>query len=274
MAEQGPVAARLPTPGAPPVAEVPPRIARSAEPGPLHFARFAYRPNELGYCGGDAAASLFQHVVAGESDEELARLCREFEGAWPYLQDLAASAAIADPLDPRVVEAYWVGSPLLATSDARVLGADLERRFRPRAARSEWSWLSAKPADGAVPHHSFHVLEVFPRVGLMRGGPPTEILPTMERCLVRPARVIAVDDGCLEVEARPLVFEAGALAFGPPRRERVRRQVDGAGFVDDVRPGEDVAIHWEWACDRLDAPRRAALEAAIAHSLRLANTTI
>ena len=245
-----------------------------AESGPLHFARFAYRPNELGYCGGDQAASLFQHVVARESDPELRRLCGEFEGALPYLQDLAASAGIADPLDARVVEAYWVGSPLLEASDPRILGADLAGRFKGRARRSEWTWLSAKPAAGAVPHHSFHVLEVFPRVGLMRGGPPTEILPTMERCLVRPARVVAVDDGHLQVEARPLVFEDGRLTFGLPRPERVRRQVAGAGFVDDVQPGDDIAIHWEWACDRLDPARRAALERAISRSLRLATETL
>lgn len=245
-----------------------------AEPGPLHFARFAYRPNVLGYCGGDEAASLFQHVVAGVADPDLEMLCREFEGAYPYLQDLAASAAIADPLDARVVEAYWVGSPLLEASAPSVLAADLAGRFRDRTSRAQWPWLAAKPAAGAVPHHSFHVLDVFPRVGLMRGGPPTDILPTMERCLVRPARIVRAENGELLVEARPLEFREGRLAFGAPRVERVLRHVEGAGFVDEAEPGEHVAIHWGWACDRLDEPRRAALDHAIERSLRLANQTI
>ncbi|MGZ6329069.1 MAG: DUF6390 family protein [Candidatus Limnocylindrales bacterium] len=255
-----------------PAAMAPARV--SSEAGPLRFARFAYRPNDLGYCGGDEAASLFQHVVAGVVDPGLEMLCREFEGAYPYLQDLATSAGIADPLDSRVVEAYWVGSRLLEATRPPILKDDLARRFQGRTTRSEWAWLARKPEAGAVPHHSFHVLDIFPRVGLMRGGPPTEIVPTMERCLVRPARVVAVRDGELLVEARPLEYRAGRLGFGAPRPETVLRHVDGRGFVDDVQPGEDVAIHWGWACDRLAPSRRAALERAIGASLRLANQTL
>lgn len=252
----------------------PPARVPQRESGPLHFARFAYRPNDLGYCGGNDAASLFQHVIEGVTDPGLRQLCGEFEGAYPYLEDLAVSAGIVDPLDPRVVEAYWVGSPLLEAIQPAQLSDDLERRFRGRTARGEWSWLAGKPAAGAVPHHSFHVLEVFPRVGLLRGAAPTDIVPVMERCLVRPARVRSVEDGELLVEVRPLAFDAGKLVFGEPRVERVVHRIGGAGFVAGVAPGDDIAIHWGWACDRLDGARRDELVRAIERSLYLANQTL
>jgi hypothetical protein len=41
------------------------------------------------------------------------------------------------------------------------------------------------------------------------------------------------------------------LRLAAPRLETVSRWLDGTGFVDDVEPGEMVAIHWSWACDRL-----------------------
>ena len=65
------------------------------EPGPasgaLRFARYAYPPNELGYCGPDASRQLLEQVSAGVDDHDLHRLLRGFEGAWPYLQLIAAS---------------------------------------------------------------------------------------------------------------------------------------------------------------------------------------
>ncbi len=244
------------------------------EAGPLRFARFAYRPNALGYCGGDDADSLRQHVAAGVVDPDLVRLCREFEGAYPYLEQIATGAGIEDPLDRRVVEAYWVGSDLLGLVEPAGFGLDLERRFRGRTAAREWPWLGTKPAAGALPHHSFHVLEVFPRVGLIRGGAAASIVPTMTQCLVRPAEVVAVEPDRLLVLARGLELGNGRLRLGEPRIESCLTDPAGLASIDPLGPGDTVAIHWGWACDRLDAGRLANLERATAHSLALANATI
>ena len=81
--------------------------------GPLLFARYAYPPNSLGYCGADATRTLLEYGDARASDGGLAELARTFEGAWPYLTLIAHANEIADPLDPRVVQAYWVGNELL-----------------------------------------------------------------------------------------------------------------------------------------------------------------
>jgi hypothetical protein len=66
-------------------------------PGPLLFARYAFRPNELGYCGGEDERALFQYTVEQTVDGGLVQLERQFEGAYPYLQLIARANAIADP---------------------------------------------------------------------------------------------------------------------------------------------------------------------------------
>ena len=88
--------------------------ARSAGPtsGPVLFARYAFGPNRLGYCGPDAVEELFGEGTIGGDDGALRELARSFEGAWPYLELIARANGLADPLDRRVVEAYWLGNPL------------------------------------------------------------------------------------------------------------------------------------------------------------------
>ena len=72
-----------------------------SEAGTLLFARYAYPPNELGYCGPEGADALLRP----EAPAEIARRARQFEGAWSYLEFNARSAWIADPLDETVVDA-------------------------------------------------------------------------------------------------------------------------------------------------------------------------
>jgi hypothetical protein len=75
------------------------------------FARYAYAPNRLGYCGpaesGVLADAGARAGIGAESD--VRAVARRFSGAWPYLRVLAKLTGIADPLDPRLVESYWLG---------------------------------------------------------------------------------------------------------------------------------------------------------------------
>ena len=129
--------------------------------GALLFARYAYPPNAMGYCGPDAAAELLERAAGGTrgAEDGLRRLARGFEGAWPYLELIAAANQIRDPLDRRVVEAYWIGNALLDRVPAAMTAASLEDRFRHRAGERSWERLVAA-VPGAQPHHSFHVFGV------------------------------------------------------------------------------------------------------------------
>ncbi len=242
--------------------------------GPQLFLRYAFMPNHLGYCGGDDHRALLDYGLSGEVDRGLVELEQSFEGAYPYLELIARSNDIPDPLDARVVEAYWIGSQLLERVGAAGLAASVEERFKSRVNIREWQWLAAKGQEGASPHHSFHVLEVFPRIGLMRSGAVDTLIGNIGRCCVRGGQVQAVLGPDLIVESQPIVFQQGKLVLGEPRMESVTRWVDGRGFVDEIEPGDWVAIHWGWACDRLLPHQRANLERYTRRHLGLCNATL
>lgn len=228
----------------------PATVTRSAPSGPVLFARYAYPPNRLGLCGPADAPALLDGAVAG-ADGELRELARGFEGAFPYLQLIAEQNDIADPLDQRVVDAYWLGSPLTAAVRPRAMHRDLVDRFRERMPAGDWRWLEAALAGGSRPMHAFHVLEVFPRVGLMRGGRPDPIVETMDACRIRWGRVVDVVGEQLLVAARRLDLVDGRLVLGPERTELANGWRSTSGLLDGVAPGDWVSLHWSWACDRL-----------------------
>ncbi len=134
--------------------------------GPLLFARFAYPPNALGYCGPSTHSTLLEYADASASDGGLRELATRFSGAWPYLELIATATGIGDPLDHRVVEAYWIGNDLLDQIDLSGLGHSLKDRFEARAGAG-WTSLAETIPAGATPNHAFHVFSVYPWVGML-----------------------------------------------------------------------------------------------------------
>jgi hypothetical protein len=63
--------------------------------------------------------------------------------------------------------------------------------------------------------------------------------------------VQAIAGEMVTVRSRRLVFDGARLGLGPDRLERVRREPGGLGPGADLRPGDMVAMHWDWMCDRL-----------------------
>lgn len=244
--------------------------ARLPVPGPVLFGRYAFGPNRLGYCGTDDHAALLGHAAA-QDDGELRRLARTFEGAYPYLELIARASGVEDALDQRVVEAYWLGNDLTAAVRPSNLHRSLVERFRPRVSRETWRWLEASVPAGARPVHAFHVLDVFPRIGLLRGEEVDDVLTVIDSCRIRWGRVASVQDGTLAVDTPALQLVEGKLRIGPSRREVVERWVDGVGFVADVQAGDMVSLHWGWACDRLTPRQLANLVAWTKFELVVAN---
>ncbi len=189
---------------------------RWAADGPVVFARYAYPPNELGYCGPEDHATLLEYAAAGVIDPGLADLARGFAGAWPYVELIAHSTGIGNPLDRRVVEAYWLGSSLLDRIDMTTFGNSLLDRFRKRAG-SSWGFLAEAIPAGALPTHSFHVFGVYPWVGLLRGERSEHPLHILDQCRIRWGRVLSVDGNQAVVMSQPLTFDGEHLGLGPYR---------------------------------------------------------
>ena len=246
------------------------RSGMSQAAGPLLFARYAYPPNALGLCGADVRRTLLEYGAAHESDGGLAELARTFDGAWPYLELIAGANRIDDPLDPRVVEAYWVGNELLARVDPSQLVNHVDERFRGRLGRAR-DHVYASAHAGAVPHHCFHVFTVYPWLGLLRSGIVDEPLNVLDRCRTTVGRVLATDNEAATVLARPLVFRDGLLALGELEARDARWSEAGLSFLVRPQPGELVSLHWDFVCDRLTPVTARALEAATRRALTAAN---
>lgn len=223
----------------------------TVEPGPLLFARYAYPPNALGLCGADQPRTLLEYGDARASDGGLAELARTFDGAWPYLELIAGANGIDDPLDPRVVSAYWVGNELLDRVAPGRLARHVEERFHGRLGRTA-DRVAGVAAAGAVPHHCFHVFAVYPWLGLLRTGMVDEPLRVLDRCRTAPATVLEVGAETADVLVRPLTWDGRSLALGPPEARAVRWGSDGLAFVPVFSPGDRVALHWDFVCDVLD----------------------
>lgn len=241
--------------------------------GPVLFARYAYPPNRLGLCGPDDAPGLLAGAVEG-ADADLRAKALGFEGAYPYLRLIADENGLADPLDRRVVESYWLGGPLAAGVRPRAMHRDLDQRFRARMHTAEWRWLEAALDAGSRPIHAFHVLEVYPRAGLMRDPNATPMLDTIDACRIRWGRVSAVLDGRLVVAARRLTLVDGKLVLGPDQLEEATGWHGTGGLLDGVAPGDWVSLHWGWACDRLAPEQLVRLATWTDAAIASANRTV
>ncbi|MEP6599921.1 MAG: DUF6390 family protein [Actinomycetota bacterium] len=228
-------------------------------PGPTLFVRYAFPPNYHGACGPPDSQALFEYGVTAVVDNGVRDLARQFAGAWPYLELIANATGVADPLDRRVVEAYWVGNTLLDRVGVRPLGDSMEDRFRSKTGL-QFGRVADAVLAGGMPHHSYHVFCVYPWVGLLGDDRRYEqALMVLDRCRIRWGQVRQVRADQLVVESQPLLFEDGQLLLGAPIVETVERTLDGVGLVQDFKVGDWVSMHWEWVCDRLGARQLAAL---------------
>lgn len=227
------------------------------------FARYAFPPNELGYCGPADSEVLLR----ADDPTEVAAHAKEFDGAWPYLRAIAEAADIPDPLDADVVGSYWIGGPLLDCVDRAHLVAELRRAFTGQVTGLLGD---LDRTHAALAHHSFHVFVVYPWVRFLDRDAAVA-LKVLQDCRIRWGTVESVDGDDVAVAARPLTFADGILGLGEPRLERLRWRKDGVSLIGSPQLGEVVSAHWDWACGVLNDTECAALAEATQTTLDLVN---
>ncbi len=235
------------------------------EPGGVTFSRYAFPPNELGHCGPPGAEVLLE----GASADELRSRAEHFEGAWPYLELIARSLGIDDPLAPAVVSAYWLGGSLLN----RVPSADFAETVKTSFGGQPGVLDRLQEVPALLdpgPSHAFHVFVVYPWIGLLhRGGDVARSI--LDQCQVRWGTVEWVDGDQAGVSSSPLSWDGRMLGLGSERVETRRWSRDGRGFVQDLQRGDQVSLHWEWICDRLSPVQTDELAARTGHQLARVN---
>lgn len=238
------------------------------------FARYAYAPNELGYCGPAETAALFDLAATGRTGADVHAIARRFFGAWPYAAVLAELAGIADPLDEQVMRAYWTGSPLLESVDGESFGAKLLDRIAGQAGHY-WAHLTADLLPEAAPTHAFHVFGVYPWTRLLPAE-PTDLdhpaLHVLDSCRIRWGQVVAADGEQVRVRCRRLTWDGHALALGAAAEESARLAIGGRGLLTEPPlPGQWLALHWGWVCEQLDEPTVAELRRRTSWQLDVTN---
>lgn len=239
----------------------------SAE-GAAVFARFAYPPNALGYCGpADAQGTLRGGAGASSVDAAaVLALARQFDGAWPYLELLAGEGG--DPLAVDVVDAYWLGNDRSARFDPDAFARHLHDRVGDRLG-VPWASVAEAIAAGGRPTHAFHVLSASPFVALARRGAIDQALRVIDGCRIAPGEVLAVAGEEAIVRLEPLVWRRGTVRVGSPEERRIRCPVGGVFPNEPLSAGDRVAVHWDWVCERLEPQRWAGLGAAQDQQLEL-----
>ncbi|MEO7665175.1 MAG: DUF6390 family protein [Candidatus Limnocylindrales bacterium] len=241
--------------------------------GAILFARYAYPPNELGYCGPADHRALLDYGAEGAVDRGLLQLAQGFAGAWPYLEFIAGATGIRAPLDRRVVEAYWLGGDLLDTIDMTRFGNELMDRFRKRAGAG-WGYLAEAIPVGAVPNHAFHVFGIYPWVGLLQTGRADTPLEQLEKCRIRWGQVVSTEGDQVTVLSRPVTYDGTDIGLGERRLETVRRSIEGLGFLDAFRSGDWVSMHWGWVCDRLSRRQLHLLQRSTLRQFEITNRRV
>lgn len=227
------------------------------------FARYAYAPNALGYCGPPLGATLRDGSV-----DDVRAAAAGFSGAWPYLRVLSRLTGIADPLDYRLVESYWLGGGVGAHLDARRFYDALLAIIGPQAGRY-WAHLTPDLAAEAAGNHSFHVFGVYPWTRFLGRGMDEHPLSVLDNCRITWGTVTSVDGAQVEVQCRTLLWDGGALSLSEPSARVLDVWADGYSAVPDVAAGDQVAVHWGRLCGRLSPDQVRALADSTDRQLRV-----
>jgi len=222
------------------------------------FARYAYAPNRLGYCGPPESSAL----VDGSRDE-IEKAAKQFTGAWPYLQVLSRMSGIPDPLDHRLVESYWLGGGVGAELSPQAFTAELLAVIGPRAGHY-WSHLTSDLADEAAANHCFHVFGVYPWSRLLGKGMDEHPLAVLDNCRITWGTVLSTDGDTAVVWCQRLGWNGAALSLSAAATRLVE-------VGTETSAGDLVALHWGRVCGPLTAQQVQALADGTDRQLRATN---
>jgi hypothetical protein len=211
---------------------------------------YGYVPCQLGLCGPEETKKrkIISLYLKGENkfESEIKKILKEFKGAYPYYQLIAASNKIKNPLDYKVVEAYWVGNSLLEKVKVSDFKKMILRDFVKLGKVSE------KKANNllkkALAYHSFHVLYL----GSVTGR--TNLTgKALDLCRPSWGKVIKInsDKKSLLVQYKPLKI-GKKIILGKPSPKEIKWNKN---ILSSIKTGEWVSIHWNTAIEKLTSGR-------------------
>ena len=191
-----------------------------------------------------------------------------FVGTWPYFEFIAARHGL-HPLDPDVIESYWIGGPLTEQIDVAASGNGLLAALA--RAGGTWAHTAADLLPGMTPDHNFHVFAIYPWLGLLPRDLGDQPRLVLDRCRIRWGEVRRVDGESATVASSGLAWDRSRLSLGPRREESVTIAKGPIRLAGELHPGDTVTLHWDWVCGTISPERLEYLRRSTAAHLDIAN---
>lgn len=241
--------------------------------GLLRCSRYSFGPNRLHYCGPDANRELLGYIKTGARDLGLDSIIKGFKTLYPYLKFIAGANSIRDPFDDRVVEAYWIGNKLLETIEKKNFYRHLleDHELKKRVGGKAFDEIADKIRYGAIPHHSFHVFNVWKRAGNLERE---RTLESMDSCRVGWGKVLKIDGPSIFVSTEPLAYNEGKLFLGEQITKKITRNLESTFDIEQLKIGDIITIHWNVPCEVITPEQVLVLKKYTLKHLKLANKTI
>lgn len=246
--------------------------SQSSADGLLRCSRYAFGPNRLHYCGPDASREILAYIKAGVGDPGLEILLKAFKTMFPYLKHIARANKIADPFDPRVVEAYWIGNELLENSEKKKFYRHLleEQSIKKKIGNRAFGLVAEKIRNGAVPNHSFHVTNIWKRTGNLE---KEHTLESIDACRISWGRIKKIDGPFIFIETEPLLYRDGKLLLGETVIKKLVRNLESDYEIENLKIGDVVSVHWGVICEKITPNQLFMLKKYTFRHLQLANQT-
>jgi hypothetical protein len=201
-------------------------------------ARFAFSPNQLGYCGLDSAQKAFYDCIVNGKCEAVREEMKQFKALYPYLKTIG-EVLNKDWLDYEVVEAYWLGNESLKKfkpEHYEILIKNLAAQGLPDFFIEE---IGKKKPKTFIPLHLFNVLHI--GVGQITGSVKYN-LENVNNCMVRWGEVLETDEKrkSVQVMLKSLINPKSGYQI-----TNIKYQIIYVPeFLPDLIKGSTVAVHW------------------------------
>jgi hypothetical protein len=213
-------------------------------------AIYGLKPHDAGACGpkGKMTVVLLNYLRGLSKDEnEIRKILSQFKRAYAYYQLIARSNGITDPFNPKVVEAYWLGNPLLdkvKIADLRNMLIKETPKFDEELNEKAIINMVAEIPSRALPHHSFQVI--------FQLGTTNE---SLDLCLVGWGKVKEINKKLI-VEGWSIAHR-DKLSIGNPIEKVIAWD---ESLLPNVKENDWISFHWNFACQILNKAQLANLE--------------
>jgi len=205
-------------------------------------ARYAFPPNAKGYCGASSFVSALRNHLAGKA-APLEQELKKFKAHYAYLSLIARENRV-EPFDLDVVKAFWLGNPLLRSVSRESLSDFIVSELFSGKQKSRAERLAARLPRGVVPHHSFNSLYIN-----FVSGKVKKTVENYDSCCVSAGRVLSASGKKADVVRDSIAWDG--RFFLTKKTEKISLERCGIRFLDAVRPGDVLSIHWGMAIQRL-----------------------